>query len=526
MKIYPNWKSGFVVFGGLIVLFLVNFFWQVERITATFKEHSMEHSKILGAVVELNIRNSLMSIAGMETIIASYLKNSAGFINYLDQFDSFTAHELAAFANESGLAGVNIYRAENDVFVEGPKEWSPRDFTGEMNALTFLPQNHLYIYTFSSFPGQPSFRDDYITVGMSSEEAERIGKEISTENLLNMLNQMEGIEYVRFANYEENSENSFSTGTALVYINGKPISETRIEIGDKELIVGLEANYFAKRIQRLRKEMIVFVSFLVGFGCFSSWWLYRIQRHRLKQTREFERKMARQLEQASLGRATATITHEIRNPLNAISMGLQRLQFEAGSLADDHLALVVSMREAVERSNSIVSNLQQYVGSFVPDFKYINVAGLIENIAVLYKSQCFEKKIDLELQLDDVTGVSADEKLLTQALENLFKNAVEAQISGGFIKISLSEKNGECRICFENQCESLEPETEKMIFEPYFTTKTYGSGLGLSISRKIIEAHFGQLKTAFLNKKFSVFLTIPVAQEAENRGCHNENTDC
>ena len=342
---------------------------------------------------------------------------------------------------------------------------------------------------------------------------------MSVETLLDMLNQMEGIEYVRLKSPEQNLTNFPSQGTTLIHINGRPVSETRIAMGDKELIVGLEANYFSRRIKRLKKEMIVFVSFLVFSGALSSWWLYRIQRHSLQQTREFERKMARQLEQASLGRATAIITHEMRNPLNAISMGLQRLQFEADSLENEHRELVVSMRQAVERSNSILTNLQQYVRSFELDLKDINVAGLIESIAVLYRSQCLENRIEVDLQLNENFMVSGDENLLTQAFENLLKNAVEAQLNGGFIRIFLLKKNIEGIICFENQCDELKPETQKMMLEPYFTTKTYGSGLGLAISRKIIESHSGKLETSYCNQTFSIRLILPLTCKSKtNQG--------
>ena len=508
MKLYPSWKGNLVVFSTLIFLLLGNFFWQVQKTNKSFKEHSLEHSKVLGAVVELNIRNSLMTRANIETIIENHLKNSARFIGYLDQVESFSEQELAAFANKSGLTGIKIFHNEKKDYVTGPKGWLPRALCQGSNELKFLPKEHLYIYTFSYPAGLLLSRQDCIIVGMSSREAEKIQKKMSVESLLNVLNQMEGIEYVRFKKARKNSSTFSSQGTALIHINNKPVSETRIAIGDNELIVGLEANYFSKRMQQLKKELIIFVAFLVFLGCFSSWWLYRIQRHRLEQTRKFERKMARQLEQASLGRAASTITHEIRNPLNAISMGLQRLQIESKALDDEHRDLVASMREALERSNSVISNLQQYVHSFELGHKNISVARLIEPLIVLYQPQCSENGIEIELQLDETLTVRGDSNYLSQAFENLIKNAVEAQPNGGFIKITLLKKKKECLIHFENQCMTLKPNEAEMILEPYFTTKTNGTGLGLAISKKIIEAHSGQLKTDFKNKIFSVYVSL------------------
>jgi two-component system, NtrC family, sensor histidine kinase HydH len=517
MKLYPNWKGNIVVFSSLIVLLLGNFFWQVQKTNRTFREHSLEHSKVLGAVVELNIRNSLMSRAGMETIVGSYLKNSAQFIGYLDKVESFSKQELAAFANKSGLAGIKIFRNSKTDQITGPKGWLPGIFCQGNNEFKFLSEEHLYVYTLPYSTEILLSQQDCIIVGMSSKETEKIQKTMSVETLLDVLNQMEGIEYVRFQSVKNKSGTFSSLGTTLIHINGKPISETRIAMGDKELVIGFEANYFFKRMEQLRKELIVFVSFLIFFGCFSSWWLYRIQRHRLEQTRGFERKMARQLEQASLGRAASTITHEMRNPLNAISMGLQRLEIESKVLDDEHRYLVTSMRQAVERSNSVITNLQQYVRSFELIYKDIIVAKLIEPLLVLYHPQCKKSGIKLELQLDETIIVIGDGNYLTQAFENLIKNAVEAQPDGGFVKITLLKKKKECLIHFENQCLTLKPGESKMIIEPYFTTKTYGTGLGLAICKKIIEAHSGQLKIDVKNEIFSAYVSLLLNHEPAKR---------
>ena len=516
MKIYPSWKGNLVVFGSFIVLILGNFFWQVQKTNKRFREHSLEHSKVLGAVVELNIRNSLMSRAGMETIVGNYLKNSASFIAYLDQFESFSEPELTAFANKSGLAGIKIFRNSGKEQGIGPKGWLPKTFCRENKELKFLSEEQLYIYTLHYSEGSFLSRQTCIVAGMSSEETENIQKTISVETLLNVLNQMEGIEYVRFKRAEESREELPSQGTTLIYINGKPISETRIAIGDKELIVGLEADYFSGRMQTLRKEVIVFVLFLVIFGFFSSWWLYRIQQHRLEQTRKFEREMAQQLEQASLGRAALTITHEMRNPLNAISIGLQRLQIESQALDDDHRDLITSMREAVTRSNSVITNLQQYARSFELIRKDIIVADLIESLTILYQPQCLENRIEFELQLDKTVILSGDSNYLGQAFENIIKNAVEAQPEGGFIKISLLKKKKKCVICFENSCTMLNLDEAKMTLKPYFTTKTYGTGLGLAISRKIIKSHSGKIEIDFKNGIFFVYVTFLLNHEADN----------
>ena len=515
MKLYPGWKGNLFVFGTFILMILLNFFWQVQKTNKSFREHSLEHSKVLGAVVELIIRNSLMSRTGFETIVGSYLKNSARFIAYLDQIDSFSESELTAFAGKSGLAGIKISPNNQSDQITGPKGWLSSFSFPEQNGLTFLSDQHLYVYALPYSEEGFSSHQGCIIVGMSSEQTEEINEKISVEALLTVLNQMKGIEFVRLKKAGEGQDTSLPVGTSLVEINGKPVSETRIDIGDRELIVGLEADYFLTRLQMLKKESAGFVSLLGIFGLFSSWWLYRIQQHQLEQTRTFEREMARQREQASLGRAALTITHEMRNPLNAISIGLQRLQLECKDLDDDHRGLVISMREAVKRSNSVITNLQQYARSFELTHKDIMVSDLVESIAVLYSPQCLENGIKIDLQPDKNTRIQGDIHLLGQALENIIKNAVEAQPDGGVIHISISREERTCLIHFKNPCATLKPEQSDMIMKPYFTTKTYGTGLGLAISRRIIEAHAGEIEIDMGNELFSVCVRLPFSQNTD-----------
>ena len=514
MKLNPSWKGILVVFGTLIVLLLGNFYWQTQRINKSFKEHSLTHSTVLGAVVELNIRNSLTNHGALETLIGHSLENTARFVRYLNQLEPFTAQELEAFAKASGLAGITIFSPQSKSTIAGPREWLHRPISDKDNGLIFLSNSHLYLFTVPPLIQKPfSHGNDGIVVGMSSQQMDKIQETQSVDHLIKRLGQMKGIEYVRFEVIEAQKPYRFSGShdTRLIHINGRPISETRITMGDKILVVGLEANYFTHRMASLKKELMVFISLLVILGGISSGWLYRLQRHRLEQTRTFERKMARQLEQASLGRAAATITHEMRNPLNAISMGLQRLEMESRDLDDDHRQLITSMREAVERSNGVITRLQQYVHSFEPGHQEIFLAPLLDSLGVLYRPQCNKNDISLDLQLDAGATVKGDKNYLAQAFENLLKNAVEAQPYGGSIKVRLSKIESENILCIKNPCHTLTSEQGQRVLDPYFTTKTYGTGLGLAISKKIIEAHAGHLETHYKDNIFSVSVRLPQA---------------
>lgn len=514
MKLYPSWRTNLLVFAIIIVLVGGYFFRQIRQSSREFQKHSREFSEILAAVVELNIRNALLSKSGLEDIVADSLENSARFIHYLDSIEPFSSVELTAFAQKSGLAGVRIVQPDTGTTVSGPAEWLPdRTCQGSVN-LQHLNDEQLYLFSFQ--PGDnksAASQQGCVLVGLSAENIDATLDKISVERLLTMFNDLHEIAYIRFE-----PENSSSKQSALTpdQVDLGDIVETIIPIGDKQLIVALKTDRLGKRRMQMQKEFVIFISFLILFGAFSSWWLYRVQRQRLQQTREFERKMARQHEDAALGRAAATITHELRNPLNAIGMGLQRLQIEAKDLDREQHGLLVSMRNAVDRTNTIITRLRQYIHSFEISSQPVDLVDLINQVVTLYRAQCEELHIDIELDCDQnlIIQVPGDKVLLGQLFENLIKNSVEAQPQGGFFKITIKQLENSCCVEIVNGGFSLTRKESKLLFEPYFTTKSKGTGLGLVISNKIVKAHNGQLDwhVDFDRKSIHFQITLPMEQ--------------
>ncbi len=490
----PTWRSNLAIFITISVLVIGYFFWQEHRALQQFREQAREHSMILAAVVERNISNVVVSNNGLEAVIKRFLENSARFVGSLDEIERFTESELSAFAGESGLAGVKIFHRDGQDSVSGPPGWLPDIERCSPGILTLLPDKHLYVFSMEGENRkEQSLGYGCIIVGLATGEIEKLQKEVSVERLLQVLSRLHGIAYVRL----EPGISSEETGEEIPSVilateNNRAISKTIFPMGDRRLVVALEAGHYSEHLQQMRRQFSLFVIFLIFGGALSTWWLFRMQRLRVQQAREFERKLARQHEEAALGRAAETITHEMRNPLNAIGMGLQRLQIEALNLAQDHHELIISMREAVGRSNAIISSLRQYTHSFELTREPLVMSDLITKVMTLYQSLCDDRSIRVELDLDNSLAVSGDKDLLGQLLENVIKNGIEAQPDGGFLKICLSKSGDCCEILLANAGCSLQADEIEHVFEPYFTRKSKGTGLGLPISRKITEAHAGR----------------------------------
>lgn len=492
MGFYPSWKSNLTVFFVAISLVVGYFFWQLHQASYQFKKQSHRHSKVLAAVVEMNINTAAQSVQGMDDIVGTSLKNSARFIHYLDLIEKFTSEELTAFSMESGLAGIKIFHGDNSV--SGPNDWLPDVHCHTENGLTHIASNQLYFYSLA-LADHSNANQDCVVVGLTSSNIGILQDQLSLKHLLGKLSSLEGVAYIKIVERENTEIDSFAKDIAVLRkVEGRTISENYFKIDDKYLVVALKAEHFGRRVTQMKREFSLFVLVLCVFGAFSSYYLYRVQAWRLQQRLEFERDMARQHEEAALGRAAATITHEMRNPLNAIGMGLQRLQLESSELDDEHKALIVSMREAVGRSNSIVSSLRQYTNDFQLKTEDVDLITALTSVINLYKSQFHEKKIETHLvSAEGDFTIRADRGLLGQLFENLVKNALEAQPNGGYFKVNVQSSDSIFTISFTNGgCEFCQDEVEK-IFEPYFTSKAKGTGLGLAICKRIAEAHGAEL---------------------------------
>ncbi len=156
------------------------------------------------------------------------------------------------------------------------------------------------------------------------------------------------------------------------------------------------------------------------------------------RTRKYERQLSREREDAALGRVASAIAHEVRNPLNALGMGLQRLQIEANELSTDHQQLVGLMLDSVSRTNRIIGGLLKYAQPQKPNRRSMRLDSMIEELLLLYQAQCREIGITATMNIDFREPLFADADLLGQVFQNLLLNAIEAQPRGGFIAIELN----------------------------------------------------------------------------------------
>ncbi len=499
----PSWKGNLLAFGFLILTVLGYFYWQSDQAEKSFVKRVSDHSRMLAGMFRLSAENSVTSQLALEKTVQDFLSGSAQFIDYLDSIEPFSGNELDAFAKEANLAGISVIRHGMGT-VSGPSGWSSiATCQAEDTPFFYLSEQSLYVLnkTLSSASG-------CIIIGFDSSGTEKLSMKIGLDRFLMQINKLPLIRYARL----DKSMISNSDGAPKVILireRNNNIAETTMPFESGTLIVGIDANRYVHTINQMQREFIAISIILALMGLFFSWLLFRHQKISFRRSQDFERKLAQQNEEAALGRATATISHEIKNPLNAIGMGLQRLRFET-ELDDEYKKLVDSMEKALLRTSAIVTNLKKHSQPINLQYDSVSLCNLVNATLDLYQKQCQQNKIILSSKCNFRGTVQADEALLGQVMENLFKNSFEAQPDGGFIEIVLTEERKFVVLKIKNKVRDVDISMLEQMFEPYYTTKIQGTGLGLSLSLRIIRAHGGNIQLNVPEKEvFQVTVTLP-----------------
>ncbi|HXV79381.1 MAG TPA: ATP-binding protein, partial [Candidatus Binatia bacterium] len=223
--------------------------------------------------------------------------------------------------------------------------------------------------------------------------------------------------------------------------------------------------------------------------------LYNQQSH-MQEVRALEIEVLHRERLSALGNLAATVAHEIRNPLNAISMGLQRIkvEFQPNDDQEQYSRVTELMLGEVHRLNSIVEQFLSLARPLEIKPEALRVADVLNEIATLVEGEAQQSKVQIRVVAPlTLPPLKADREYLRQTLLNLILNGLQAMPEGGTLTLEANTSNGNFLISVTDTGTGIAPENRRRIFEPYFTTKAKGSGLGLAIARRIIEAHGGKI---------------------------------
>ena len=237
--------------------------------------------------------------------------------------------------------------------------------------------------------------------------------------------------------------------------------------------------------------------------------------------RKREARLRRAESLASLTTLAAGVAHEIKNPLGSIGIHIQLIQkaLKQNQCLDEETAgrYLEIITEEIERLNGIVVDFLFAVRPMDTSMKRTTVNGVVEELIEFIKYELEENQVKLDTKLQrNLPKVDLDEKYMKQALINIIKNGVAAMNQGGTLKIVTREDQGFVHIDISDSGIGMSEEQLSKIFEPYYTTKEFGSGLGLTVVYKVIREHNGEVSVHSRENQgttFTISLPIPDSEK-------------
>jgi signal transduction histidine kinase len=264
--------------------------------------------------------------------------------------------------------------------------------------------------------------------------------------------------------------------------------------------VGFERDRMDQIMERNRHFLFLSMGFIVLAGLFSLWFVFQNHKRHLARIDEMRKRLEQSERLSSLGQLAAGVAHEIRNPLNAISMASQRLQREYLPCEEDKGQefgrLTGVIRDEIRRLNVIIEDFLTFSRSRRLELREFSLTEVVQKLVRLMGEEASARGIALSVKsMQDALMVPMDVDKLQQALINIIKNAIESIEGTGSIDIAVERQAGDRAVIRVSDTGSgLAPEEVGKIFDPDYTTKEKGLGLGLPIAHEIIRGHGGTIR--------------------------------
>ena len=205
---------------------------------------------------------------------------------------------------------------------------------------------------------------------------------------------------------------------------------------------------------------------------------------------------------AAVGRISAQVAHEVRNPLSSINLNVELLEdavaratFPTEETGKEARELLGAVTQEVDRLTEVTERYLRMARLPEPDLESEDVHRMLSGVLDFAREELQRAAIQLDRRFEAAHAtINGDEAQLRQVFLNLLRNSREAMPEGGSLVVQTRNVDGEVELAFSDTGVGLDAEARNKIFEPFFTTKHGGTGLGLAVSRQVLQAHGGSIR--------------------------------
>lgn len=237
----------------------------------------------------------------------------------------------------------------------------------------------------------------------------------------------------------------------------------------------------------------------------------------LKSKRELEERLNQAERSAVIGRLTQAVAHEIRNPLNVINLSIdhasKKYAPEDETRRNQFTRLLSSIKDEIERLKRLVNDLLNYGRPTRLAVETIDMGKLMDETLSLVRPQADVQGVEVTVETDGKSEVRGDRERLKSFISNLAINALQAMPTGGHLDVRIARNDGFVELKIADTGVGINQEALGKIFEPYFSTKQTGFGLGLAVTKWIIQEHRGTIDVeSEVNQGTTFTVKLPAAE--------------